>query len=128
MPGSRIIMTAPPTPDAQRDSRGGQDGDSNADDSANPPPAAPPAAAAGEGGGGSGDRFPARSEAAPGGSGVDGVAVPQPYRPKLHHTTFEEPTETLARLVGMAVVTGADGCWCDIVTRPWPIGVFRGKS
>jgi hypothetical protein len=59
-PGSRIIMTAPPTPAEQQACN--QD---------------------------------AAEDVAIGDGGV------RPYRPKLQHTTFEEPTETFARYDAM---------------------------
>jgi O-methyltransferase involved in polyketide biosynthesis len=83
-PGSRIIMTAPPTP-AQR---------SISHDAAAAAAAAAAKSAAGE-------ALGAAAAAAVTGADGDGWRVDEKgvrvYHTVLHHTTFEEPTETLAR-------------------------------
>jgi hypothetical protein len=87
-PGSRIIMTAPPTP-AQR---------TVGQDAAVAAAAAAAAAASAAARSATGEALSAAAAAGAGGEGLQvdekGVRV---YHTVLHHTTFEEPTETLAR-------------------------------
>lgn len=101
-PGSRIIMTAPPTP-AERDRGHARAADQHAaaDAGGNNPQATTAAGGGGQGETGEGAVADGNAGAAeavaaadPGGGGGGGV---RPYRPKLKHTVFEEPTDTLAR-------------------------------